>query len=197
MALLHLLSQEPGGTHKLGAPAVVDGDIQMKSGIEARAFLGGLECLPLLVREAVLVAQDPDAHVFRVQFVDLGGEKVQDQLHQGVHFLPRPGPVLGGEGVQGEGMDAQIIRVPDDAAKSLCALAVALGHTQAVLLGPSSVAVHDDGHVVRQALEIVCVLLLEVAFPEPDVSEPLNRVFHTFSLLKGKRSGKQKLYIAI
>ena len=61
----------PRGANQLRPPAVIDGDVQVQAGIVLRAFLGVDERGALLVGHAVLVAQNADAHVLFVQFVDI------------------------------------------------------------------------------------------------------------------------------
>ena len=82
-------------------------------------------------------------HILGIEFINLRGEEIKNQLHEGIDFFLRSGPVLCGKGIQGEGMDAQVIRVPDDFTQVFCALPMAFGNGETVALGPASVAGGD------------------------------------------------------
>ena len=63
-------------------------------------------------------------------------------------------PVLDGERVQRQDLDAEPGGRLDDVADRFDAGAMALDPRQVSLRGPAAVAVHDDGDVLRQPVEI-------------------------------------------
>jgi hypothetical protein len=71
-------------------------------------------------------------------------------LHQRIHFILGPIPVLDRKGVEREILDAKFAGDLDDGARGLGTLAVALDTGQVTLLRPPTVAVHDDGNVLGQ-----------------------------------------------
>jgi hypothetical protein len=75
---------------------------------------------------------------------------VAEKVHQSGHLLHRPGPVLGGERVERERLDADAARGAGDLADAVAPLPVTLQPGQAALLRPAPVAVHDDAHVPGQ-----------------------------------------------
>jgi hypothetical protein len=91
----------------------------------------------------------PDAVL--VQLRDLLLERAEKELHQDVHFVGGPAPVLAGEREQRQVLDAALDRRADDRPHGLDALAVPGHARQQPLLGPAAVAVHDDRDVPRNA----------------------------------------------
>ena len=65
--------------------------------------------------------------------------------HQPTHFVGGALPVLGGEGVGAQVGDAHLDGPLDDVEEGVLTTGVPLGSFEAALLGPPSVAVHDDG----------------------------------------------------
>ena len=63
-------------------------------------------------------------------------------------------PVLDREGVERQHLDAQAGGPFDDVAHRVDARAVSLDTRQVTLRGPAAVAVHDHGHMSRQAVEV-------------------------------------------
>ena len=77
-----------------------------------------------------------------------------EQLHNGRDLFQRALPVLGGEGVEGHGRNAQLLAVVGDILKHGGTLFVARGAGQAPLLGPAAIAVHDDSNVTRDTARV-------------------------------------------
>ena len=76
------------------------------------------------------------------------------QHHQRVDFGARPLPVLDRERVERQDVDAEPRRGLDDVADRVDAGAVAFDARQVALRRPASVAVHDDGDVRGELLEV-------------------------------------------
>ena len=70
------------------------------------------------------------------------------QLHNAAHFFLAALPVLGGESIDRQILDAQGAAVIGDLAEGLTAGSVTGGAGQAAILGPAAIAVHDDGNML-------------------------------------------------
>ena len=67
-----------------------------------------LDLLRQLRRDPFQAAAVPDAHAVRVQVLRLAADDLAQDAHQPRHFVRRAPPVLGGEGVDGEHLDAEV-----------------------------------------------------------------------------------------
>ena len=126
---------------------------------------GPLEPLADEARQPVGVADgvepDPLSRISAALRVEVLGE----ELHEGAHLLVGAPPVLGAEGVEGEGPEPELAGLPGHRPDRLRALAVPLHAGQSAGLGPAAVPIHDDGDVAREG-----------AGPDP-VLHPRNEVF--------------------
>ena len=75
-----------------------------------------------------------------------------EQLQEEIEFLGRPLPVLAGEAIERDLLDAQPGTFLGHAADAGHAAAMSFDPRQAPPAGPTPVAVHDDGDVPRQPL---------------------------------------------
>ena len=98
-------------------------------------------------RQFVEPAEELDANALRPQLRRLAPDRVLEQAEQPDHLVVGTGPVLAAERVQRQDRHRAPDRVLQQAADRLDAGGVALDLLQAVLAGPSAVAVHDDRHV--------------------------------------------------
>ena len=110
---------------------------------------------------------EADAHVALVQLVPPAHEDPLVEPHEVADLVGRPLPVLGGEGVDGEPLDAELERALDGVEQGLLARGVALGAGQAPLLGPPPVAVHDDADVGGDPVRVDAVELHAAATVPP------------------------------
>ena len=94
-----------------------------------------------------------------MQLVPPAHEHALVEAHEVPDLVDGPLPVLGGEGVHGQPLDAQLERAFDGVEQRLLAGGVALGARQAPLLGPPAVAVHHDADVGGDAVAIDAVEL--------------------------------------
>ena len=76
------------------------------------------------------------------------------QAHQEIHFRLGPAPVLHGKSVQRQRGKMQARAGFDGLAGGAHAGAVPGDAWQMALLRPAPVAIHDDGHVARQTLDL-------------------------------------------
>ena len=104
--------------------------------------------------ELLGAADDAEADVVLEQRAELEPDVPLEQHHQRVDFGARPLPVLDRERVEREHVDAEPRRGFDDVAHRVDAGAVAFDARQVALRRPAPVAVHDDGDVRRQLLEV-------------------------------------------
>ena len=138
----------------LGATAVVERD-----GERHRAVAGGERERLVhptdqpLGHAPVAPTDEPHAHAAIVELVAPAHEDRLVELHEEAHLVGRAPPVLGGEGVDREPLDAEVERPLDGVEQRLLARRVPFGAGQAPLLGPAPVAVHHapdmDGDASR------------------------------------------------
>ena len=95
---------------------------------------------------------EPD--VVGEECLQLGAEVPLQQHHQRADFSRRPLPVLHGERVKREDPDAETGGGFNRVADGVDAGPVTLDARQVALCSPPPVAIHDDGDVRRQAIEI-------------------------------------------
>ena len=81
-------------------------------------------------------------------------EGLRKKMHEKVYLGLRTRPVLGREGVHGQVFQTDLLAVGGDGAEVLRPRGVAGGAGQAALFGPAAVAVHDDGDVPGQMVEV-------------------------------------------
>jgi hypothetical protein len=140
------------GVHQLCAATVTQRQHQREAGI----VLQPLDALGELVlggaRHLVDAPDGSQADVVLVQFLDLGPQIEFQQMHQGGDFGPWPVPVLTGERVERQVLHAELAAGAHDGADAVRTAPVPFHARQAALLGPASVAVHDDGDVLRNLL---------------------------------------------
>ena len=90
----------------------------------------------------------------REQRVQLGAQVALEQPHQRADFGGRPLPVLDRERVERQDLDAEAGGGLDRVAHGVDAGAMPFDARQVALRGPAAVAVHDDGDVRRQPVEV-------------------------------------------
>ena len=134
----------------LGAPAVVERDVERHRRVVPGEPGGPVHLAQHAARDPpVAPPRERDAHALGVQLVGAPLEQPPVEVHEVAHLVDRPAPVLGGERVDGQGPHPGGERAVGGVEQRLLARGVALGARQALALGPSAVAVHDDGHVAR------------------------------------------------
>ena len=95
----------------------------------------------------VAAAGEADLHALLVELVAPAHEERLVEVHQVAHLVGRAAPVLGGEGVEGDPLDADLEGAVDHVEQRGLAGGVALGAGQAPGAGPATVAVHHAGDV--------------------------------------------------
>jgi hypothetical protein len=138
----------------LGAAAVVQRDVEE----HAAARRGPLDRRTQLIldvrREILHAAYHAKPDVVAQQRVELRPKVALQELHERPHLAGGPLPVLHREGEQRQDLDAEPCGRLDRIAHRVDAGAMPLDARQVPLRGPSPVAVHDDGDVHRQAIEL-------------------------------------------
>ena len=133
------------GAHKLGAAAVVEGQVEHHVRIGRRAAQAVAQGRTGGQGQGLHVAQDVQADALALHAGHFLAQKFQQQGEQGRDFGLGPRPVLAGKGVQGQVADAQTAAFGHDGAHGLGTGTVPHLARQTAGLGPAAVAVHDDG----------------------------------------------------
>ena len=113
---------------------------------------------PKLGRNAVAASDEAGAHALLGEVRQLALDRLAEDLHQLVDLRRRTQPVLGGEGVDGQGLDAEIDRRLHGPPQRARAFTMAVGDRQALLDGPAAVPVHDDRDGTRDLARPAAVL---------------------------------------
>src|SRR5690606_39131853 len=127
--------------------------------------------------KALALADEADLHAAPVELVHLALERVHEQLHQRADLVLWPAPVLAGEGEQRQRRDAALEAEVDAGVDRPRTGTVAHRTWPAAALGPTPVAVHDDGEVrseehtseLQSRENLVCRRLLEKKKTAEDV----------------------------
>jgi hypothetical protein len=99
-------------------------------------------------RQPLDASDGPQLHVVLVELFALSEHVRVEERHERDDLVARTTPVLLGERVDRQNLDAEVVGAADDPAHGVDALPVAEDARAAALLGPPPVAVHDDGDVV-------------------------------------------------
>ena len=149
-----VLDGPPRRRDDLRPPAVVDGDVEQHAAVAASAFLPDVELAPDVGRQLVRASDDPEPDVVVEQRLQLEPHVLLEQRHQQRHLGGGPLPVLDRESIEGQNPNPQpggrLHHVPD----RIDTRPMALHPGQMPLGRPPAVAVHDDGHVRRQTIEV-------------------------------------------
>ncbi|CAN0652880.1 protein of unknown function [Nitratireductor aquimarinus] len=149
LSRLHIGKERFGGAHDLVTRTVIEGDHQIHAGIFRRqVFRFKQKGLDVLF-EVFAVANDANANPVLMQFREIAPDEQAQEAHEVVHLGARSGPVFGGEGVNGQPVDAQLTGRAHRFAQRLHTGAVAGTAWQAARFRPATVAVHDDRHMRR------------------------------------------------
>src|SRR5882672_5749933 len=137
----------PRGAQDHVARRVVHGQTEVEAARARRLALGAGDRGPEGEGEAVAAPDEREADIMRGQRGGLAAQERAQERHERVHLRPRPLPVVGGEGEEGEGADPEPGRGFHDPAGGADPATVAGQASQAAGFRPPAVAVHDDGHV--------------------------------------------------
>ena len=106
------LGQPLSGLHQLPSSAVVGAHVEVNAVVARRAGRGIGNQLLQFLGQGLQIAEKADPHLFGLQGLQFGLQHPFEQGHQEIHFLPRARPVLRGEGVGREGLDAPVAAQP-------------------------------------------------------------------------------------
>ena len=98
------------------------------------------------------VAQHFQAHTVGVHVADFFFQIRHEQAHEAADFFLWAFPVLGAEGKEAQLRNAHFCAGLDNVTHSLCARGMAQSGGHEALFGPATVAIHDDGNVLRQGV---------------------------------------------
>ena len=142
------------GIHDFRAAAVVQRDTEDHALVSGGSFHGVAHVVLHAFGKFVRAAQKPHADIVFLNQRHFPAQILAQQLHEKVDFRFWTPPVLDRERVERERLDLQARASFNRRARRLCAGAVARHAWQMPLLRPAPIAVHDDGHMPRQALQI-------------------------------------------
>ena len=145
----HRAADRAGGVDELGAAAVVDAHGEREDVVVAGHLLGDPQLLDDRLPQPRGATGPAHADAELVHLVAPAADDVAVEAHQEADLVGRAGPVLGGEGVGGDRLHADLDGALDDVEQRVLALLVPLGARQPALLGPAAVAVHHDRDVAR------------------------------------------------
>ncbi len=143
-----LAHQPARGSGDLLAAAVADRHHQVEASIVLCPVFRHFDQRDDVVGQAAAVADKSNAHAFLVQLGDFLTQIQPEQSHQIGNLARRPFPILVGESVERKIRYAEVDRSLDGPSNRLGAALMARRSRQIARLGPSSVAVHDDGHML-------------------------------------------------
>ena len=116
---------------------------------ERRQLLGIMDKLHQFRFEARQVSDHPEADAVLVQLAHFLFKSPDKQLHKERYFFGGAPPVLTAEREQRQIFDAEPVTGAHRAAHRLDPALMAGDARQEALLGPASIAIHDDGDVPR------------------------------------------------
>ena len=164
--------QRPAGVDQLAAAAVVQREVEQQAVVRGGVPQRLVEGRPHRPWKAVEAADGVEANVVPMQLRGLVPERLAQPPHQSGDFGFRPAPVLGGEGVEGKRLGAELAAGAHDVAHRLAAVPVPFGNRQLLLLRPAAVAVHDDGDVAGQVAVLLQLRLdADVLFVVPRIGD--------------------------
>ena len=160
-ALGHLLGYLPGGFCQFPTRRIAQSQHQAHAAVGCGVCDALVEALLHFNRQLVDVTDDAEADVVLHESLLFDG--VEQEGHEGGYLVGGTIPVLGREGVKGQVADAEACSFFGDDVYGFGASLVAEAALLALLFGPASVAIHDDGYMLRDA---VGVYLVSVAHAE-------------------------------
>ena len=152
MAFTDIAQQATDAVHDFLPGAITEGKNHGDSGI----LTGGLDtAVQFFLTGLGKIGKSADRlepDIVRHHAAQLFLEEPLQQGHQGRDFRFGTLPILGGEGVEGEKLHPKVIAGFDAAGHRIGPGPVALDALPALLLGPASVAIHDDGNVTGDGI---------------------------------------------
>ena len=152
--LAHAVEHGVERVGQLGSPSVIQRHHESHAGVARR--------LPHRVGDIAIhrfrqIRRAPDhqqADIVSLDRRQLALQVFAQQTHQKIHFRPRASPVFQRERIQRQAWQMQSRARLDDLARHLHARAMPRHARQMPPFGPAAIAIHDDGHMMRQALAV-------------------------------------------
>ena len=141
-----------GGLNHVPAAAIVGAYVQRDKTVVGGLVDGLRDQLLQGAGKAVRVAQHPQAHPVGVHGVDFFFQVSHEQPHEAADFFFGALPVFGAECEKTQFRDADLSTGFDNVPDPLRACRVTQGRGHEAFFGPTAVAVHDDGNVLRQGV---------------------------------------------
>ena len=89
------------------------------------------------------------AHAIFVQLIQLSDNRMNEQIHQSINLFLGAVPVFGGKSIKGEVFHARLGSGFQSGAHSFNAMRMAENALFALIFCPTTITIHDDGHVTR------------------------------------------------
>ena len=149
--------EAPGRPQDLVPAAVVQADVCLEAilGQMLRDLVGLIGQGPELRGDGRHVPEEVEPDMVPLHAVHCLQQVLLEKRHDGGDLRLRALPVLRGEGVDREVLDADVLAVRCDAAEGLGSHLVSRGAGQAPLGGPAAVAIHDNGNVTGRS-QLLC-----------------------------------------
>ena len=136
------------------APAVVEADIGLKALDAGGDLIRFVDERSQLRRQHAEVAKKAQAVAVLFHRVDALVQVLLQKAHDAVDLVLRSLPVLGREGIDRQVINAEMLAVSAELSKRFGACLVPCRARKASLLCPAAIAVHNDGNMTRQVVQI-------------------------------------------
>ena len=143
-----------GGTHEFTPSPVIGANVEVDALIGRSPFRGLCNQTLQLLRQGLEITKETNPHLFRLKGLQLALEHSLEQGHQKIDLITRARPVLRGEGIGSERFHAPITAESQRCFQGLNPCPMAHHPGQPPRLGPTAIAIHDHGHMGRDALRI-------------------------------------------
>ncbi len=142
----------PHGVNQLSPTAVVEGNGESERAVALGEFNRLVDATQeTLGNPPVTTADEANANTLGMQFVAAAQKQRFVKSHEETNLVDWPTPVLGGEGVDGEPLRAEVEGPIDGVHKRLFARGMTVGALEATSLCPSAIAIHDRSDMHRNA----------------------------------------------
>ena len=137
------------GLHHVPSPAVVGTDREGDAGVAGGLRFGPHDEFLQHGGKAAFVTHHLQAHAVGAHVVHLFLQVGHEQAHEAGDFFGGALPVFGAEGEQAQVGHAHFSASLDDVAHLPCPGGMPHGRRHEAVFGPTPVAIHDDGNVLR------------------------------------------------
>ena len=145
-AFLHNLRH---GSANLITASVVDGNGKIQSILIFGLFFQFGNAVLDILCQSGLITDDADFHMILLCCFDTGFHIIAEQCHKGIHFILAALPVLRGKSIDRQIFNPHIICFFTDSLHIFCPLDMSVITGHSFCLCPPSVAVQNNGYMLR------------------------------------------------